>query len=280
MPTFKSPCLFVLPLLLAAVFSWARDMQQPWVQVSSRHFTIICQGNEKQARRIGDQLERMRLVFKTTFPNLQVDPSAPVVVIVVKDQKAFRALEPDDYLVKGGLELTGSFLRAPEKNYVLLRLDAGGNHPYATVYHEYTQLLTSKAEFIPLWLNEGLAEFYENTEVSGTEAVLGQADEGQILWLRQNPLLPLLTLFTVDHNSPYYHQENKGSMFYAESWALTHYLQIKGAKENKNYIRDYLLLVANQVDPVTAAGQALVTSSIFSRHSRLISRNPASTPSS
>jgi len=33
--------------------------------------------------------------------------------------------------------------------------------------------------------------------------------------LRQNKLLPLATLFTVDHTSPYYHEENKGSIFYA-----------------------------------------------------------------
>ena len=42
----------------------------------------------------------------------------------------------------------------------------------------------------------------------------------------QNRLIPLPVLFAVDHNSPYYHEENKGSIFYAESWALVHYLEI------------------------------------------------------
>ena len=39
-------------------------------------------------------------------------------------------------------------------------------------------------------------------------------------------------LFAVDAQSPYYHEENKGSIFYAESWALTHYLFTKDPAEN------------------------------------------------
>jgi len=49
--------------------------------------------------------------------------------------------------------------------------------------------------------------------------------------LRQNKLLPLPVLFTVDATSPYYHEENKGSIFYAESWALTHYLYTKDRQQ-------------------------------------------------
>src|SRR5215472_12996170 len=42
-----------------------------------------------------------------------------------------------------------------------------------------------------------------------------------------NELLPLPTLFTVDETSPYYLEEKKGAIFYAECWALTHYLTLK-----------------------------------------------------
>jgi cytochrome c-type biogenesis protein CcmH/NrfG len=42
----------------------------------------------------------------------------------------------------------------------------------------------------------------------------------------------------VDYNSPYYHEENKGSIFYAESWALTHY-EVKDARENTHRWTDY-----------------------------------------
>ena len=251
--SLKSKRVCVLPVLLAATLSWARDKQQDWIEVSSPHFRVICDGKEKNARHIAEQFERMRLVFHTAFPDMQIDPSSPIVVIAVNDNKTFRALEPEAYLAKGQLQLGGLFLRAADKNYVLLRMDAGGDHPYATVYHEYTHLLLSKAPWIPLWLNEGLAEFYQNTDISVKGTLLGEASADNILWLRQNRLLPLPTLLMVDHNSPYYHQEQKGSIFYAESWALTHYIQVQDAKNNTFKLRDYMLLVSNQTDPVTAA---------------------------
>jgi len=199
----------------------------------------------------------MRAVFHKEFPSARVDPGSPIVVIAVKDKKDFQTLEPEAYLAKGQLNLAGLFLRVPDKNYVLLRLDVEGEHPYATVYHEYTHLLTSRAEtWLPLWLNEGLAEFYQNTEIKEKEVTLGEPSTENLLLLRQNRLLPLATLFAVDHNSPYYHEEHKGSIFYAESWALTHYLKITDRQQNTQRLTDYVRLVSNKVDPVTAATRA------------------------
>ena len=249
--------LLPLLLLLAAPLAPARDKTEIWLQVSSPHFVVVTNASEKQGRRVADQFERMRSVFHTAFPKAQVDPGAPIIVLAIRDAKDFRALEPEAYLAKGSLKLGGLFLRAADKNYVLMRLDAEGEHPYAIVYHEYTHLLLSKlADVMPLWLNEGLAEFYQNTEIRDKEALLGQPSADDILWLRQNRLLPLATLFTVDHNSPYYHEENKGSIFYAESWALTHYLEMKDRAEKTRHVSEYLDLLSKQVDSVTAASRA------------------------
>ena len=249
--------LLPLLLLLAAPLAPARDKTETWLQVSSPHFVVVTNASEKQGRRVADQFERMRSVFHTAFPKAQVDPGSPIIVLATKDAKDFRALEPEAYLAKGSLKLGGLFLRAADKNYVLMRLDAEGEHPYAIVYHEYTHLLLSKlADVMPLWLNEGLAEFYQNTDIRDKEALLGQPSADDILWLRQNRLLPLATLFTVDHNSPYYHEENKGSIFYAESWALTHYLEMKDRAEQTRHVSEYLDLLSKQVDSVTAASRA------------------------
>jgi hypothetical protein len=45
--------------------------------------------------------------------------------------------------------------------------------------------------------------------------------------LRQTQLLPLSALFAVDASSANYHENNKASIFYAESWLLTHYLMTR-----------------------------------------------------
>ncbi len=246
----------LLAILLFSTFAPARDKAENWLQVRTPHFVVLTNGNEKQGRRVADQFERMRTVFQKLFPHLQIDPDAPIVVLAVKDEKDFRALEPAEYLAKGQLKLGGLFLRSQDKNYVLMRLDAEGDHPYSVIYHEYTHLLLSKADWMPLWMNEGLAEFYQNTDIREKDVALGQPSPENLELLRQNRLLPMPALFTVDHNSPYYHEENKGSIFYAESWALTYYLYQKNYQDKTQSLKDYAQLLAENVDSVTAATRA------------------------
>jgi hypothetical protein len=211
----------LLLVLLASALAAAGDKPENWLEVRSPNFTVITNANEKPGRRVTDQFERMRSVFQSAFPHVSIDNGSPIVVLAIKDEKDFRALEPQAYLAKGQLKLGGLFLSGQDKNYVLMRMDAEGDHPYAVIYHEYTHFLLRKAaEWMPLWMNEGLAEFYENTDIHDKNASLGEPSWDNLHWLRENRLLPLTTLFTVDTNSPYYHEENKGSIFYAESWAL------------------------------------------------------------
>lgn len=248
--------ILLLATLGSAVLAPARDKPENWVQVHSQHFIVASNSNEKQARRVADQFERMRSVFHKLFPELQIDPATPIIVLAIKDEKNFRELEPAAYLAKGQVKLAGLFLTTLDKNYVLMRLDAEGDHPYSVVYHEYTHLLLSKADWMPLWMNEGLAEYYQNTDIREKDVSVGEPSTENVLLLRQNRMLPLATLFTVDHTSPYYHEENKGSIFYAESWALTHYIRVKDSRENTHRLTDYATLLMQNVDAVTAATRA------------------------
>lgn len=246
-----------LLLIFASAAVSAATPGDQWLEVHSAHFVVLTNSNEKQARHVAGQFERMRAVFHTLFPAAADDPGSPVVVVALKDKKSFQALEPADYLSKGQLDLAGLFLRTPDKNYVLLRLDATGEHPYAIVYHEYTHYMLRSADaWMPLWLNEGLAEFYQNTDIDSHEVRLGQPSADDIYYLRQNALLPLTTLLRVDYSSPYYHEEEKGSMFYSESWALTHYLLQNDNQRKTHRIQDYTQLMMQHEDPVAAAQQA------------------------
>lgn len=249
-----SKYLFLLVFLLAGALSPARDKAESWIEVSSPHFAVLTNSNEKQGRHTLDQFERMRSVFHAAFPKMQLDPGTPIIILAIKDEKNFRALEPTAYLAKGSLKLGGLFLPAPDKNYVLMQLDVEEEHPYAVVYHEYTHLLMKRAaEWMPLWMNEGLAEFYQNTRIEEKDVVLGEPSAENLLLLRQNKLLPLATLLAVDYTSPYYHEEHKGSIFYAESWALMHYIYMKDERERTTRLTEYVEQLTQKVDPVTAA---------------------------
>lgn len=250
--------ILVVLLTLVCVAVPALGSSPTWIEVRSEHFTVVTDASAGQGRRTLDQFEHMRIVFQNLFPKANVDPVAPIVVLAVKNKKEFQPLEPAAYLGKGQLNLAGYFLRAADKNYVLLRLDAEDEqHPFATIYHEYTHLQIGDAlEWMPLWLNEGLAEFFQNTDFDGNGARLGQPSQDDLLYLAQNRMIPLDVLFRVDAKSPYYHEEQKGSVFYAESWALVHYLETSDFLNHTNKVGQYMELVSRHQDPVTAAQTA------------------------
>jgi len=230
---------------------------EQWIEIRSPHFTLLTDANEKQGRHVLDQFERMRWVFQTLFPKANVDPAEPIIVVAAKNEKVFNTMEPAAYLARGQLKLGGYYMHTQEKNYILLRLDAEFDHPFATVYHEYTHVqFAGTAEWMPLWLNEGLAEFMQNTEIRDKDVLLGQPSPDDILYLRQSRLIPLDVLFKVDEKSPYYHEEQKGSVFYAESWALTHFLMVTAHEKHAKYIDDYMNLMSHHEDPVAAAEKA------------------------
>ena len=249
--------LFVLVLIFAGTCPAALAGPDQWIEVSSGHFVVVTNAGEKQARHILDQFERMRWVFQTLFPKLNVDPPTPIMVFAAKNGKTFQSVEPQAYLARGQLLLAGYFLTSPDKNYILVRLDAEQEHAYATVYHEYTHLQFRNAgEWMPLWLNEGLAEFFQNTDIHEKDVILGQASVDQLMLLRRESLIPLPVLFKVDHNSPYYHEEEKGNIFYAEAWALTHFLIITDRENKTDRLSAYMNLMAHHEDSVAAAEKA------------------------
>ncbi|HEY1904290.1 MAG TPA: tetratricopeptide repeat protein [Terracidiphilus sp.] len=250
--------LAIIALFWAAACTFAPAATEQWFQISSPHFTVITNSNDKQGRHVLDQFERMRWLFQTLFPKTNVDPALPIVVVAVRNQKNFQSFEPPAYLAKGQLNLAGFFLRTADENYVLVRLDAEDeHHPFSTIYHEYTHLqFSGAADWMPLWLNEGFAEFVQNTEIRNKDVLLGEPSVDDILYLRQNRLMPLSTLFKVDQSSPYYHEEQKGSVFYAESWALTHYLEVTDREKGTHLVPDYVSLVKQHQDPLVAAQTA------------------------
>ncbi|HTV08831.1 MAG TPA: hypothetical protein VMD97_07295 [Candidatus Aquilonibacter sp.] len=228
------------------------DSAPEWREVSTPHFTVVTDAGEKQARHVAAQFERMQAVFHKLIPSAESDAGSPIVVLALKNRRDFQALEPADYLGKGRLDLAGLFLESNDRIYILVRLDAGGEHPYSVVYHEYTHYITRHAN-LPLWLNEGIAEFYQNTDIDAHEVRLGQPSTDDLQYLRTQSLLPLPTLFMVDHGSPYYHDEQKGSIFYSESWALTDMLMINDFRNKTHVLENYSKAVTSGQTSLTAA---------------------------
>ncbi|HET8646972.1 MAG TPA: hypothetical protein VFO85_15865, partial [Vicinamibacteria bacterium] len=107
----------------------------------------------------------------------------------------------------------------------------------------------------PLWIAEGLAELYSTAEVREKEVALGKPLAQHIVLLRDRALLPMETFLTVDHSSPHYNERDKQGIFYAQSWALAHYLLVHDTGAGRG-LRPYLEATAAGATGVEACRRA------------------------
>ncbi len=131
---------------------------------------------------------------------------------------------------------------------------------YGTIFHEYVHYLLDtnfgKSE-VPPWFNEGLAEFYQTFKIKDDqEATLGLLQEGHLQLLQQTKLIPLKTFFAIDNYSLHQNGNHSRSIFYAQAWALIHYLIQGNNGANNDAMNKFLNLVMNNVEPEKAFQQA------------------------
>ena len=244
-------------LLFVFLPAQAAKKPQKWLEVCSPHFTVVSNGGAKQARRVARHFEMIRGVFQQNFPATRLDPATPLVILAAKDEASLRAVLPGFWEKKGGLHPAGIFVRGPEKNYVALRMDITGPHSYHVIYHEYFHMITSlNFGNLPLWLNEGLAEFFATAVVHDEEVDVGRPDDNVFRFLRQSRLMPLEVLFAVDRSSPHYNESSKAGIFYAQSWALAHFLQLGDKGSHAPQLQVFLKLILSGENAREAAAQA------------------------
>src|SRR3977135_3611292 len=180
-----------------------------------------------------------------------------MLMFALNNENSLSQLIPEYWAEKGHTHPAGLFVPGQEKNYIALRIDVEGEYPYLPIYHEYVHLIVNlNYQHFPLWLNEGFADFLGCATLTAKGGKLGQPSSSELYVLQQSKLLPLDLLFKVDHQSPYYNEANKTNIFYAESWALVHYLMLDQAKQKEQLLSKYISFVENGADPVEAANRA------------------------
>lgn len=235
----------LLPCLTLALASFLIPCRVPaadnWVEVRSPHFTVNTNGGEKEARKIADQFEQIRQMFHSAFGSLRVDPGQPIVIVAAKNENTMKLFLPEEWEVKGHIHPAGLYQPGEDKDYVVMRVDSEGENPFHVLYHEYTHaLMRLNFTGLPLWLDEGMAEFFGNSTLGDKESKTGTIDPGHLFLLQQSKLIPIETLLEVDHQSPYYNENNRASIFYAESWALVHYLMMDKDARQQQLLKNFL----------------------------------------
>ncbi len=229
---------------------------EQWLRLRSPHFVVIGDAAERELRRVADRVEGFRDGLVRALPNATVAMPVPMTIVVFASDAAFTPFKP---IVNGRPmdRIGGYFLNGEDANYIAMTL-AHGEAAYPTILHEYTHaLLAETLPNAPMWLHEGLAEVYStySERADGRTAIIGAAPPHHVRELLGAPLLPLELLMAADAHSPLYNEAERRGMFYAEAWALVHYLLL-GTPDRRGQVSDYLRLTDEGVTVPAAIRQA------------------------
>jgi tetratricopeptide (TPR) repeat protein len=251
MKSLISVLLAVLIAVSQLSTATAQTTRDTWRSVRTNNLLVIGNADPEKLRQVAAWLEFFHSAFARLVSRNVLDASVPATVIVFRDEASFVPFKP---LYQGRpANVAGFFQPGEDVNYIAISLDPGERDPFSTAFHEYVHLhLKDNVPGVPLWLNEGLAEFYGSMQFSGAEAVLGAPLAHYIQLLRGQELLPLSTLFSIDANSPHYNEQDKSGIFYGESWALVHYLMLGGGAGRQDQFKRFLQQVGHGAAPAKA----------------------------
>lgn len=238
-------------VVLTAIPVSAKDT---WINLRSKNFNIISNADEGGTRKLALKLEQFHFAFSTIF-KLPLQSPLKTTVMVFRNESSFNPYKP----VYNGkpANVAGYFQGGEDENLIVMDISANQERPMAVIYHEYSHLLTSKTpRDWPLWLKEGLAELYSSFDIFNGMVLLGLPIPRHVSLLRQKTVIPLNDLLSVGHGSPLYNERDRQGIFYAQSWALCHYMMIGDSNAREAQMVEYTALINQGVDNDQAFAQA------------------------
>lgn len=198
--------------------------QKPLTEVRSPNFRVLTDGSDRDGRRIALEFEQMRAIFAAGFTSMRLSTGAPLLIFAMQNERSMKDLAPAEWKDKSSRP-AGVFQNGRERQFAIVRLDQDVPGAYQVVYHEYVHsLLHTNFRWLPTWLDEGLAEFYGNTRFEGKKSYVGTPSPRARELQNRGLTIPLETILAVNPHTFYRGKEDQIATFYAESWALVHYL--------------------------------------------------------
>lgn len=193
-----------------------------WYRATTTHFSLYSTAEPESVARVARTLERMAETVGRSGIGTRLRERVRTDLISFEDKRTWQAMLP---LRSDGrrLEAAGLAYRTPFGNTIIYAgYDPRGRQ---VAHHEYTHTIVHAAlQRAPLCLNEGLAELFSTWTSRSDGSYYGHPLPWHEWALTMMKPIPLANLFAVRHGSQAYESGDERTVFYAESWALVHYL--------------------------------------------------------
>lgn len=214
--------LLAAALFTASTLCSAQIEKENWVEIKSPHFTVSTNAGDKQGREAALRFEQMRKLFGSLVLKDGLRENKPLTILAFKNSGGIKQVAP---LWKGKpIQVAGLFGQGEGRDFIAL--DLSSENAWEVVLHEYAHsLLAANFQKVPLWFNEGFAEYFSTIKVTKKEVLIGDAPENYGAHLGRYGLMPTEKFFAINEKSPEYNESNdKRQTFYSQSWLVVHYL--------------------------------------------------------
>jgi tetratricopeptide (TPR) repeat protein len=222
-----------LPVFLTLVTAFPAHAD--WLRLRGTHTELLTDAGEKAGRRALNRLEQIRAVL----PASGQDSGRELRVVLFDSEKQFRDYAP-------GESTSGLYLSGLERDYIVTY--AGGELP-RVVTHEFVHFLLNQTPApLPRWFEEGTAELYSNTQINSKRVRIGKELEAHMNLLLSRPWLTAKQLVAErpEATPKQEDQDQAENMFYAESWALMHMLNL--SPNYRDHLPQFITLLAQGTD--------------------------------
>lgn len=192
-----------------------------WLKLKSAHFELFTSQPLPVAVNAIERLERIRAAFLELGVAPSVSPD-PLTVILFSGYNEF------------GFYSTGHMVEAYftrmqsqpfERNVIVVSDFSKDVDPI--LFHEFAHYCSRESgTSLPLWLEEGLASYYESLELEDGELTLGKPVTRHVKLLKSKQFkpMPFGDLFSMRLEDRRGHTWDESAALYAEGWAVVHTL--------------------------------------------------------
>ena len=242
---------FILSLCATGVIavSLAHAAEPRWIRVSSSHFQVVTNGDQKQGHEVVARFEQMRSTFGQLLMRSHINMPEPVEIIALRSEEDYSAVVP----ARPGPLLSDAFFVPGDDRYYFV-VNLAKSESWRAVSYDFAKMLLNY-NYPPVqpWFDEGFAQYFSSLRLGRTVEIGGEpvstAD-------RANPFIPLLGSRSWSGTAPLLASANQpaDATFAAESWMVMHYLINQNKLEQTGA---YFDLVENQnLAPEQAIQQA------------------------
>src|SRR6185436_9797517 len=209
-------------VLLAASAGAAAPPPPHWIHVRSGDVEIYSDADEQTTLDFALKLQRMRAAM-VKVGSFAVTTQAPTRVFLFRSGGELAPLLREMF----GTEMNRSGVFSTRGERHDIAIDASARvRSERVLYHELTHSLVASTfrNEVPLWMNEGLAEFYSMFNSEGNVVFVGRPPAIHMVRILRSQQIPMRLVLEATTQSEVYTNPIRQKLFYAQSWAMVHYM--------------------------------------------------------